>query len=195
MWLTLAMLIWLFARPWLPRKLGLMAEGALLLGWIWAWRNGIVSPQIFYWGNLPLYLLAGVALYSASCLITGVPVTLFESLCRRPAIHDFQWWRIVLIAPLYEEVIWRLAAQSLLTISLVQLGDIGLILALILISVCFTSWHRVVWKRPRHALELMFFSLVLGAAIAWLSDLLLSVCLHVVRNFLILQRHVKNEIS
>ena len=138
------MLIWLFARPWLPRKIGLMAEGVLLFGWIWAWWNGILPPQFLYWENLPLYLLAGAALYCVSCLITGVPIALLESLCWRPAVQDFCWWRIVLITPLYEEIIWRIAAQSLLAIGLTQLDDIGPIIAIILISMCFTVWHRVV---------------------------------------------------
>lgn len=194
MWLTVAMLVWLFARPWLPRKLGLIAEGVLLLGWVWAWWDGILSLQFFYWENLPLYLLAGVALYSVSCFITGVPIAFLQSLYRCPPLNNFWWWRMVLISPLHEEVIWRLAAQSLLVISLAQLGDIGLVLALILISMSFTFWHRVVWKRPRNALELMFFSLILGASIAWFGDLLFSLCLHMVRNFLIIQRLVENEI-
>lgn len=193
MWLTVAMLIWLFSRPWLSRKLGLMAEGVLLFGWIWAWWHGVLPPQFFYWKNLPLYLLAGMVLYCVSCLITGVPVAFMQSLYQCPPLHKFWWWRIVIISPLHEEVIWRLVAQSLLAISLAQLGEIGFTLALILISVCFTAWHRVVWKRPRNALELMFFSLVLGASIAWLGDLLLSVSMHVMRNFLILQRTLEHE--
>lgn len=195
MWLTVAMLVWLFTRPWLSRKLGLMAESVLLFGWIWAWWNGILPPQFFYWKNLPLYLSAGVVLYFVSCFITGVPIAFLQSLYRRPALNNFWWWRIVLISPLHEEIIWRLAAQSLLVISLAQLGDIGRILALIFISVSFTFWHRVVWKQPRNAFELMLFSLILGASIAWQGDLLLSLCLHMVRNFLILQRPVENEIS
>lgn len=188
MFLAITMMIWLIARPWLPRKIGLVAEAILVFEWIWAWQQNLVPSLNFYWSYLPLYLMAGVGLYCISCLITGVPIELCESSYRRPALHNSWWWRIVLISPIHEEIIWRLMAQSLLAIGLFQLWNIGSIVVLIVISSCFTLWHRIVWKSPRNAFELMVFSLVLSASITCIGDLLLPVCLHVMRNFLILQR-------
>lgn len=192
---VVAMLIWLFARPWLPRRVGLAADGVLLICWVLANQQDLLRPQIFHWKQLPLYLMAGILLYSLSCLITGVSIKFQKSVRHRPALNDLWWWRIVLISPLYEEAVWRLAAQELLVWSLAEFSDIGFTLVLILIPVSFTVWHRTVWSRPQHAFELIIFSFVLSASIVLWGDLLFSVCLHVMRNFLILQRPAENEIS
>ena len=187
------MFIWFFF-PLSPRKIGWIAECALVICWMWAWWLGLLAPQFTYWKLLPLYLIAGVALYGLSCLITGVPIALLQTVSRRPTIDSFWWWRVVLITPLHEELIWRLAAQSLLVLFMAHLGDIGIGLALILISISFTALHQSVWKRTRHALELMLFAFVLSVSIYFCNDLLLPLCLHAVRNFLIIQRPAENEI-
>lgn len=155
---------------------------------------GVGAPAVIAMGLAPLarslqwspvYLLLALAVFAVSVVLTTVEPESYwrglrQALRRLPPRYQLQQAAWAGLTAAYEEVVWRLAGQSMLCMTL-RPGT-----AVLLVAAIFTFWHR---RRTGTNLllvaELFSFSLLQGWLFLVTSDLLLITLMHAVRNFLI----------
>ncbi len=133
----------------------------------------------------PAYLTLALAVFAASVAVTTVaPVAYLRGLARsfrhQPPGYHLRVAAWAAATAVYEEAVWRLAAQSMLCAVLPATG------AVVLVAAMFTFWHR--HRTGSNVLlvaELFSFSLIQGWAFFATADLLLITLTHAVRNYLI----------
>lgn len=179
------MLAWLAARPWAGARAGAAMDVLICAAVLWQWA---VDPAalVFHfhieWLRLPAYMLGGAVLFLGSVLLTTNTPGRYFTRCMAsfPRNQGLVLLRLALLAPLHEEFVWRIGAQTLLA------GWLGSTPAVLIVATSFTLWHRHrVGTNLRLQAELFLFSLVLGFGLITASDPLLVIALHAVRNVLI----------
>lgn len=164
-------------RPWLRARPGFALDVALVA---WVACLGLVSTGFQWapaWQGWSVALPAGVVLFGGSVLATTPDwrrYFLRRVRVARPRCAAFA--RVALLAPVYEEVVWRMGWQSLLTLTM------GAGMAVVLAGAGFAAWHRRAFTNGRLALEFLAFSWVLGACYAVYHDLVVVILIHALRN-------------
>lgn len=181
--LALLFLFWVLARPWVGLLLGITTDalvgGAALLQWL---SDSNAFALHADWLNIPTYMLCGVLLFLCSVYVTCESrlLYLFCPIVFFPRRQGWGFVRVVALAPIHEELLWRVAAQSLLN------PILGTFPSVILVAFNFTWWHRSrTGANWRLQAEFLVFALILGASFALSGDPLLVISLHAVRNFFI----------
>jgi membrane protease YdiL (CAAX protease family) len=179
---------------WIPLRLvtgfipGLVCDAILVASWLnlHVGDNDAFGIHI-NWKFLPAYCACGYILYRMSSLAlrsTVVRLSDLRTACKNnPALTNL---RLCVLAPLHEEITWRVSAQALLG------SVLGPLVALITLSIIFSIWHRTVLHSPLQAIELFCFAAILGGGMVITSDPLLPICLHVVRNLFVLTGYNNN---
>jgi membrane protease YdiL (CAAX protease family) len=188
---SLIVLAWIPFRLAVGFAMGLACDAILVASWLLIHiRSDATFGVQFTWQLAPMYCLIGYLIYRLSCMALGSHAVNFVAL--GTAYRNIPWLvflRVCVLAPLHEEITWRLVAQYFLT------DLVGPLIGLVATAILFTAWHRSVWNSPLQALELFLFSVVLGASMAFTSDLLLPICLHAVRNVFVLTRYHLNALA
>lgn len=180
-----AWLLLLTLRPCLRNRAGRLCDGAMLaLGLPALYQQGLPAPTLPGWLWWPTYpAVASLTFVLSVCMTTAQPLRYLRAMARAcaastPGQHGILLLRSVLVAG-YEELIWRCLAQTALTAAL------GAPLAVPLVALSFTVWHRHQLGSARQAVELACFALLLGALFALTADPLLVIALHALRNYFI----------
>ncbi len=182
MTLSLLAVLLCAGRALAGRRTGFAVDAAIVAVAVAAWHDGagpLLQPRA---ANVPLYVLAAIVIFTVSAVLTTTSRKHYFS--RRVRLHAMPWRQLagpVLLAPLHEELIWRVLLQSLIAASL------GAAAALAVVAAGFTAWHRErLAGDARQLAEFGLFSLTLGAVFAISRDPLAVLTIHVVRNLLIL---------
>jgi membrane protease YdiL (CAAX protease family) len=184
----------LIVIAWIPLRLvagfipGLVCDAILVASWLnlHVGDNDAFDTHI-NWKFLPVYCACGYILYRLSSLALRSTVVRLSDLRTACKINSpLTTLRFCVITPLHEEITWRVAAQALLG------SVLGPLVALIILSIIFSIWHRTVLYSPLQAIELFCFAAILGGGIVITSDPLLPICLHAVRNLFVLTGYNNN---
>lgn len=176
-------LAWVVARPLARSRLGIVMDALICVAALCQWSFYPIAPWWhIQWQKLPFYLLCGLMLFFGSVLFAtnsrweylSRPVIIFgKGRCRRLL-------PIVVFSPVHEEIVWRVAAQTLM------ISVLGEIPSILIVATSFTLWHRDhIGTNFLLQLELFIFSLLLGFGMAAMSDPIFVMTLHAVRNFFI----------
>jgi hypothetical protein len=181
-------------RAYFHSRMGYVLDAILLASGTWLFVAAEHGPRLqLAWAWWPTYpLLAIVAFTGSVWMTTSEPRTYLRQLGAAAAAQGRRDHRRALRKALtaagYEEVVWRVVAQSALA-SLMP-GP----LAIVAVSISFTFLHR---SRTRgnvpQIAELLSFSLLLGYLFSTWCDPILIVTLHATRNYLIEIGRVQHE--
>jgi membrane protease YdiL (CAAX protease family) len=182
---------------WIPFRLasgfasGLACDAILVTSWFLLHiRDKAAFGVQFHWQIAPIYGICGYMLYRASCIVLHSPSCSLNTLraaCRN--ISPFLTLRVCVLAPIQEEITWRLVAQAFLA------SLFGPVVAVMAVAILFTAWHRTVLCNASQTIELFLFSAILGASMAITSDPLLPISLHAVRNLFVLTGYHANVVA
>lgn len=165
-------------RPWLSGRCGWAMDAAVLALALCLGMLGDVLPTRPAWPRWGLATCAGVALFAAAVWATATDWKgYFRRRVRVRASRRVACFRVALLAPIHEEWVWRVAFQSLLSMTVGQWA------AVTLTGVMFTVWHRRAITHVWAGVELLAFSWVLGACYALCHDVIAVILIHGLRNF------------
>jgi len=183
------MIIWLpiiLARSLIVSRVSILIDTLLsLFGAYYIWLYVPLFGLQTVWYKLPEYIVYAVAFFFVSVGITSNQPfqylkQLFQQICRWGNNNYAQvaWW--ALLTALFEETVWRIVFQTMLSISM------GTYASIVIVALSFSVVHR-----PRtngfsvQFIELLLFALVLGFVFCLTHDLLAVITIHFLRNFLV----------
>lgn len=142
-----------------------------------------------HWSWMPLYVMCSGLIFLFSLIMTASEpwkylIQLFQSFCEEQVVRKRAILIRAVIVAVHEEVIWRVLLQSVLV------SVIDAFLAVVLVAVAFTYWHRYRIKDNVAAgLEFFLFSLILGGCFELIHDPLIIFLIHSLRNYCIESYH------
>ena len=188
---SLIVIAWITYRLAASFYSGVACDVLLIASWFNIhYTDNVDFGYQFNWSFVPMYCLTGYLYYRLSCMAMHsqtVKLKEISKICRHIRLFDIL--RFSVLAPVHEEITWRLVLQDYIT------KILGPLVALALVALLFTAWHRSGLTAAPQVIELLFFSAILGASILITSDPLLPICLHAVRNFFVLTRYQSDAIA
>ncbi len=167
---------------------GVLQSGLLVVSCYLAYEAGAIGRSLFSPGWGILGVVAGHFIFGVSLCFSHRSLDSLKNIgryvlgVRSVARFAFEAPRQVfacLDVSLMEEIIYRVAAQSVLV---VLVGNPTI--AIVLVAIIFSIVHRHFFYNPIvDSIEFLAFSLLLGGLYYWSESLILVVMIHTIRNF------------
>lgn len=174
------------------RMIHVLMQGPLFwLATFIAWDQGVFSRQLVS----PVYIAIGLV---AGHLIFGLSLLATHLSWRDALTHFFDFgpiWNFTMDSPIVltrflgvavaEELIWRVAAQTLVIALFAPLvsAPAGVFAGILLVAAAFVVVHKHFFENTWHiSLEFVAFALVIGFLYYWTGSFILVVVIHALRD-------------